>query len=368
MSVLVGYVGVIEAVTCYQKIVDGMIDPEYQIEMNTLSNRYDDMLSQDLRSSSRTDDWKAGGQGYLHITGGGGADGPLIASIKYFGDTQDTTNILFSTKISSFGQYSTENSDNLRTSESPEKFDYGIKPTPETLFPESERYTRKASPVSLWDDEPEEIEAQVDSEPEVEEPIADDIQESLFRETEKFTRRASPVSLWDDEPEATEARADSETEVEETTADEVQESLFQETERFTRKASPSLWDDEPEDSVPAARTPSPLPAVQTLAPEVDRSARNASPSFWDDEPEVKPETVTIPETKEKIKWHYRPLSPTNAAALPEIHFDSYERKPSETDDQSAYSDEFLRWEKITFTVNSESLCSLSVIINLFLKL
>lgn len=310
MSVLVGYAGVIEAVTCYQRIVDGMIDPDYQIGINTLTRRYDDMLSESLHSSSRTDDWKTGGHGYLHITGGG-ADGPMVASIRYFGATQDTANIMFSTKISSFGQYSVENSDNLRTSESPEKFDYGVKPTPETLIPESERYTRKASPVSLWDNEVEEIGARVDSEA----PTADDVQESLFRETEKFTRRASPVSLWDDEPE--------------------------ESERFTRKASPNLWDDEPEDSIPAART-SPLPSAQTLAPEIERHARNASPSFWDSETEAKSETVKTPETKEKIKWHYRPLTPTNAAALPEIHFDSYERKASGTDDQSAYSDEFLR--------------------------
>lgn len=336
MSVLIGYVGVLEAVTCYQKIVDGMIDPDYQIGINRLSRRYDDMLSQDLRSSARTDDWKAGGQGYLHITGGG-TDGPMVASIKYYGATQDTANIMFSTKISSFGQYSSENSDNLRTSESPEKFDYDIKPTSEKLFPESERYTRKASPVSLWDDEPEEIEAHIGFEA----PTVDDVRESLSRGSEKFTRRASPVSLWDDEPEETDARADSEPGAEETTADEVQESLFKETERFTRKASPSFWDDEPKASVPAGRT-APLPAVQTLAPEINRSTRNASPSFWDDEPETKPETVTTPETKEKIKWHYRPLTPTNAAALPEIHFDSYERKASGTDDQSAYSDEFLR--------------------------
>lgn len=201
LSLLIGFAGVVEALACYRTIACGLLPPE-KANFDNLKKTYDSMIAASLsRTSSRSDNWKVGVQGYLDIKGGG-KDGPIQASIKYLGEEDDTTHLLFSKKISSFGQEST---------------DY-----------ESENHTINRSQITTQMPQGQ----------------------SVYLEHHK----SSPV--------------------------EIEES-----------------------------------------------------NFWGGEDEEKP--------KEKVTWHYRPLTPTNESSLPEIHFDSYD-KPDMEDGSLSYSEDYLR--------------------------
>lgn len=111
LSVVISYAGVQEALECMKHILSGMLpdtDPDFQ----DLVEYYTRLLK---KSSSQSNphasaDWtKECGQGYLCLTED--TNGKLkSASIKYYDGQPNSTAILFSTKISSFGQESVEDS------------------------------------------------------------------------------------------------------------------------------------------------------------------------------------------------------------------------------------------------------------------
>lgn len=111
LSVVISYAGVQEAVECIKHILSGMLpdtDPDFQ----ELVDYYTRLLQ---KSSSQSNphasvDWtKECGQGYLCLTED--INGKLkSASVKYYDGQPNSTAILFSTKISSFGQESVDDS------------------------------------------------------------------------------------------------------------------------------------------------------------------------------------------------------------------------------------------------------------------
>lgn len=219
LSLLVGCAGVLEAIACYEHLRYSLL-PRERPSIDDLKKTYDSMVAESLtKSPSRSEAWKLGVQGYLDIQGfqSDGKKGALKAEIKYLGSDEDPVPILFSTKISSFGQ---------------ESFEYeSIKPTTPIRTPSR---TPDRTGVNIKTQEPQ---------------------------SSSFSLQTSP------------------------------------------KVSPSA------------------------------SHEDLTSNFWGEEEE---------EPKEKIKWHYRPITPTNEdAPLPEIHFDSYERK-TQDDDDSTYSEDFLR--------------------------
>lgn len=221
LSLLVGCAGVLEAIACYEQLRYSLL-PRERPSIDDLKKTYDSMVAESLtKSPSRSEAWKLGVQGYLDIQGfqSDGKKGPLKAEIKYLGSDEDPVPMLFSTKISSFGQ---------------ESFEY------ETIKPTTPVRTPARTPNRSPD--------------------------------------RSGVNIKTQEPQSSSFSLQSE------------------------KISPSA------------------------------SREDLTSNFWGEEEEEEP--------KEKIKWHYRPLTPNEDTPVPEIHFDSYERKTN--DEDATYSEDFLR--------------------------
>ncbi|KAH9640907.1 hypothetical protein HF086_011223 [Spodoptera exigua] len=108
LSVVISYAGAHEAMECLKHILSGVI-PDSQPDFQELVEYYSSQLKKAANTSS-TGDWsKECGQGYLYLTED--KNGKLkSAAVKYYGDNTNSTAILFSTKISSFGQESLEES------------------------------------------------------------------------------------------------------------------------------------------------------------------------------------------------------------------------------------------------------------------
>lgn len=122
LSVLVSCVGVVEAIACVKRITYGAL-PTEQSDLHKVTQKYDELFAKAAKQNNyKIEDFDMCGRGYLEINGGG-SKGPIKATIKYFGKDQDSIPILFSTKISSFGQESVESDiANKRTpSKSPDR-------------------------------------------------------------------------------------------------------------------------------------------------------------------------------------------------------------------------------------------------------
>lgn len=100
LSAVISYAGVNDAIDCLRHLLNGILPNTYP-NFEELAQYYTALL----RKSQKTEeDWTTTcGQGYLNLTED--TNGHLnTASIKYYhGYAPDTTAILFSTKISSFG-------------------------------------------------------------------------------------------------------------------------------------------------------------------------------------------------------------------------------------------------------------------------
>ncbi|XP_063821121.1 uncharacterized protein LOC135071261 isoform X2 [Ostrinia nubilalis] len=106
LSVIISYAGVNEAIETLRHILSGILpdtDPDFQ----DLVDHYSRLLQKTANHSTAAD-WTVGcGQGYLCLTEDD--DGKLKSvAVKYYDGQPDSTAILFSTKISSFGQDSVE--------------------------------------------------------------------------------------------------------------------------------------------------------------------------------------------------------------------------------------------------------------------
>lgn len=106
LSVLISYVGIHEAIECLKHIISGLI-PDTEPNFNDLVEYYTHLLRK-TANSPKTRDWTTEcGQGYLYLNED--KDGRIkSASIKFYNTPSNSTALLFSTKISSFGQDSVE--------------------------------------------------------------------------------------------------------------------------------------------------------------------------------------------------------------------------------------------------------------------
>ncbi|CAH1644566.1 unnamed protein product [Spodoptera littoralis] len=108
LSVVISYAGAYEAIECLKHILSGVI-PDSHPDFQELVEYYSSQLRKAANTSSAGDWSKECGQGYLYLTED--KNGKLkSAAVKYYGDNTNSTAILFSTKISSFGQDSLEES------------------------------------------------------------------------------------------------------------------------------------------------------------------------------------------------------------------------------------------------------------------
>lgn len=99
LSAVIAYAGINDAVDCVKHLLSGVL-PDTEPDFDDLVQYYTRLLH---KAQTTQDDWTtACGQGYLNLTE---EDGQLkTAAIKYYhGYAPDSTAILFSTKISSFG-------------------------------------------------------------------------------------------------------------------------------------------------------------------------------------------------------------------------------------------------------------------------
>lgn len=107
LSIIISYAGVNEAIETIKHILSGILpdtDPEFQDLVD-----YYTRLLQKSANPSNVGDWTECGQGYLSLAED--KNGKLkSAAVKYYDGQPDSTAILFSTKISSFGQDSVEDS------------------------------------------------------------------------------------------------------------------------------------------------------------------------------------------------------------------------------------------------------------------
>ncbi|CAH0729010.1 unnamed protein product, partial [Brenthis ino] len=105
LSVIISYVGFHEAIECMKHIISGII-PDTEPNFNDLVEYYTRLLQKRANATPR--DWtQECGQGYLCLTED--KNGNLkSATVKFYGCQPNSTAILFSTKISSFGQDSFE--------------------------------------------------------------------------------------------------------------------------------------------------------------------------------------------------------------------------------------------------------------------
>lgn len=109
LSVIISYAGVKDAIECVKHILSGMI-PEGDPDFEDLVQYYSELLhkTSSNHNSSTIKDWTGeAGQGYLCLTEDTN-EKLKSAAIKYYGGMKDSTAILFSTKISSFGQNSVD--------------------------------------------------------------------------------------------------------------------------------------------------------------------------------------------------------------------------------------------------------------------
>ncbi|XP_052738685.1 uncharacterized protein LOC128198288 isoform X2 [Bicyclus anynana] len=100
MSVAISYIGFHEAFECMKHIISGIV-PDTEPNFNELVDYYTRLLQ---KSANSPRDWTRGcGLGYLSLTED--KDGRInLAQVKYYDQQHNTTALLFSTKISSFGQ------------------------------------------------------------------------------------------------------------------------------------------------------------------------------------------------------------------------------------------------------------------------
>lgn len=110
LSVVISYAGAHEAIECIKHILSGVV-PNTQPNFEDLVEYYTAQLRKSSNANPSSADWsKQCGQGYLYLTED--KNGKLkSAAVKYYGDATNSTAILFSTKISSFGQESLEDSE-----------------------------------------------------------------------------------------------------------------------------------------------------------------------------------------------------------------------------------------------------------------
>lgn len=110
LSVVITYAGVNEAVECVRHIISGIV-PETQPDFQDLVEYYTAQL-RTAKNANPSADWsKECGQGYLYLTED--KHGKLKSvGVKYYGNESNSTAILFSTKISSFGQESVDDNEN----------------------------------------------------------------------------------------------------------------------------------------------------------------------------------------------------------------------------------------------------------------
>lgn len=108
LSAVITYAGVHEAVECMKHILSGIV-PNTEPNFEDLVEYYTALLkkSQNANSSTAVDWIKESGQGYLFLTEDENGKLKSVA-VKYYGNQTNSTAILFSTKISSFGQESLE--------------------------------------------------------------------------------------------------------------------------------------------------------------------------------------------------------------------------------------------------------------------
>lgn len=108
LSVIVSYAGVLDAIECLKHILSGIV-PEGDPDFQDLVDYYHKLLhTSSNHNSVASEDWtKLGDQGYLTLTEG--ENGVVKGgTIKYYNAASDSTALLFSTKISSFGQDSVD--------------------------------------------------------------------------------------------------------------------------------------------------------------------------------------------------------------------------------------------------------------------
>ncbi|XP_047019989.1 leupaxin isoform X2 [Helicoverpa zea] len=108
LSVVISYAGAHEAIECVKHLLSGVI-PNSNPDFQELAEYYSSQLRKAASPASAGEWSKECGQGYLLLTED--KNGKLkSAAVKYYGDNTNSTAILFSTKISSFGQESLEES------------------------------------------------------------------------------------------------------------------------------------------------------------------------------------------------------------------------------------------------------------------
>lgn len=110
LSVVISYAGVQEAIECVKHILSGVV-PNTQPDFQDLVEYYTAQLRKSSNANPGSNWTKEYGQGYLHLTED--KNGKLkLAEVKYYSGQNSSTAILFSTKISSFGQESVDDNEN----------------------------------------------------------------------------------------------------------------------------------------------------------------------------------------------------------------------------------------------------------------
>ncbi|CAG4966736.1 unnamed protein product [Parnassius apollo] len=105
LSIVLSYAGIRDAIECLKHIIRGVV-PDDEPNFQDLIEYYSILLRKSANPSSPGDWIKECGQGYLCLSED--KNGSLkSAAVKYYGQTRSAA-ILFSTKISSFGQESVE--------------------------------------------------------------------------------------------------------------------------------------------------------------------------------------------------------------------------------------------------------------------
>lgn len=106
LSAIISYAGVLEAIECLRHILAGVL-PDTDPDFADLVDYYTSLLQKTANPSNNPDWTTQCGQGYLCLAQD--ESGKLNkAAVKYYDGQQNSTAILFSTKISSFGQESVE--------------------------------------------------------------------------------------------------------------------------------------------------------------------------------------------------------------------------------------------------------------------
>ncbi|XP_072940449.1 uncharacterized protein Lmpt isoform X2 [Epargyreus clarus] len=119
LSVVISYAGALEAIECIRHIVSGII-PRSDPDFEDLIQYYNKLLQNSANPSHN--DWiSACGQGYLSLKEN--KEGKLESvAVKYYDGQPSSTAILFSTKISSFGQDSLEDNSHVNGGYSSERY------------------------------------------------------------------------------------------------------------------------------------------------------------------------------------------------------------------------------------------------------